>query len=290
MSWVSIDKDKCNNCGVCALRCPRCFRKGEDDIAAYADENNCNLCGHCVALCPTDAIIHEKVDMDNFVQIEKNAAFETDEFIRFIRERRSHRLFKNKEIARKDLERLVDVCRYAPTGGNAQMVEIMVIQDPEKKQKLSDLTIDFFADMGEEAEKRLQEKRTEGNEESENLQTLQLAVHYRDLLLMARQVGYDAIFHRAPTIIVFHSSAEASRTPKDDCVIASTTMGLTARTMGLESTYIGLFEAAAKTYGPLIEELGLPEGHEVYSVLIIGYPKLKFLRTVDRKPIRTTWI
>ena len=22
MSWVTIDKDKCNDCGICAVRCP----------------------------------------------------------------------------------------------------------------------------------------------------------------------------------------------------------------------------------------------------------------------------
>ena len=72
-------------------------------------------------------------------------------------------------------------------------------------------------------------------------------------------------------------------------LIASTTMNLTARTMGLEATYIGLFEFASKSYEPLIEELGLPPGHEVFSVLIMGYPILRFLRTVDRKPIKIKW-
>ena len=66
-------------------------------------------------------------------------------------------------------------------------------------------------------------------------------------------------------------------------------MGLTARTMGLEATYIGLFEMAAKMYQPLADELRLPSGHEVYSVLILGYPNLKFYRTVDRKSIKTRW-
>ncbi len=33
----------------------------------------------------------------------------------------------------------------------------------------------------------------------------------------------------------------------------------------------------------------LPPHHKVYSVLILGYPQLKFLRAVDRKPIEVTW-
>ena len=80
-----------------------------------------------------------------------------------------------------------------------------------------------------------------------------------------------------------------SITPKDNCVIASTTMGLLARTFGLETTYIALFEAAAKGYKPLRDELRLPEGHEVLSVIILGYPRVRYLRTVDRKPIKTRW-
>lgn len=290
MSWTSIDKNKCNMCGICVLRCPRCFFKSEDEISAYADENTCNLCGHCVALCPTDAIIHEMLDMSNFPPIGDDVKLETDEFIGFLRQRRSHRAFKEKQVPKEDLEKLIDACRYVPTGGNAQPVEIMVIQDEEKKQKLSELTIDYFIEMGDKAEKALAGEKADGIDESVTSQMLQLAVHYSGRLQMARSFGYDAIFYRAPNVVIFHSSPEGGKTPKDDCVIASTTMGLIARTMGLETTYIGLLEAASKTYKPLRQELELPAGHEIYSVLIMGYPKLKYLKMVDRKPIMTTWV
>ena len=66
-------------------------------------------------------------------------------------------------------------------------------------------------------------------------------------------------------------------------------MGLLARTVGLETTYIGLLEIASRSYQPLIDELSLPKGNQVFSVLISGYPKLNYLRTVDRRPIKTRW-
>jgi hypothetical protein len=66
-------------------------------------------------------------------------------------------------------------------------------------------------------------------------------------------------------------------------------MGLLARTMGLETTYIALFENAAKASPPIMNELKLPKGNQVFSVLVIGYSKFKYYRTVDRKPIRTRW-
>ncbi|GAB4340048.1 MAG: nitroreductase family protein [Candidatus Abyssubacteria bacterium] len=286
MSWVSIDRNKCTDCGICALRCPLCFSKQGDGMTAHADENCCNLCGHCVALCPADAIVHKKMDMRNFREVgDRNLPFDTEDFIQFIRERRSHRHFKDKKIPRADLEKLVDICRYAPTGGNVQTVEIIVVEDPERRQRLSDLTSDFFIEMGGAAEKSLEEAKGDAVADSE---TLQILAHYKSRLSLARAAGYDAIFYKAPAVVIFHSLT-STRTPKDNCVIASTTMGLTARTMGLEATYIGLFEMASKMYQPLVEELRLPPHHEVYSCLIMGYPKLKFLKTVDRKPIKTRW-
>lgn len=285
-SWVSIDQEKCITCGICLMRCPLVFSTTQDDeMVANANADTCNLCGHCVSLCPTDAVIHSKMDMDNFGKVDEPVTYEPDTFIQFIRQRRSHRHFKDTPIPREDLEKLVDMCRYAPTGSNMQTVEIIVVQDPERRKKLSELTFDFFEDLGSRAEKTAEKMKADNKPVSD---LIQKSLRYRDRLAMARNAGFDAIFYWAPAVIIFHSSSDAS-TPKDDCVIASTTMGLAARTMGLETTYIGLFEMASKIYEPLIEELGLPPGHEVYSVLIMGYPRLTFLKTVDRKPIETRW-
>lgn len=286
--WVSIDQDKCNGCGLCAFRCPLCFSKQDDEVSAYADESRCNLCGHCVSLCPTDAITHSKVDMGNFAPIGEPATFDTDTFIRFIREKRSHRRFQDKEIPKDILEKLIDTCRYAPTGSNVQDVEIIVVENPERRQKLSDLTVDFFEDLGARAQETLEKLKAEGNYVPGSNFMLERAAQYKDRLAFARSVGFDAIFYFAPAVVIFHSPVQTSM-PKDNCVIASTTMGLVARTMGLETTYIGLFEMATKAHEPLIEELVLPPGHEVFSCLIIGYPKLKYLKTVDRTPIKTRW-
>jgi nitroreductase len=58
--------------------------------------------------------------------------------------------------------------------------------------------------------------------------------------------------------------------------------------MGLESCYIGIFEMAA-SYRPIVEALNLPPGHKIFSVLIMGYPKLTYYRTVDRNPMKVRW-
>ncbi|MFH1294243.1 MAG: nitroreductase family protein [Pseudomonadota bacterium] len=288
MSWVSIDKDRCNECGICVTRCALVFRDNDGEITAKADENNCNLCGHCISLCPTEAIVHNQMDMDNFNEIKETVKYDIDDFIQFIRTRRSHRTFKDKEIPREDLEKLVDLCRYAPTGSNKQTVEILVIQDKEKIRKLSDFTVDFFENNLDEIEQEAQKIETEGQEVPQITKSMLNMRETLNRVVKARKFGFEVIFHQAPAVMIFHSPSLTS-TPKDDCVIAAQTVVMAAMTMGLGTCYIGLFEFAANRYGPIIDELNLPSGNKVFSVLIMGYPKLKYLRTVDRMPMEARW-
>jgi len=226
------------------------------------------------------------MDPDNFETVGTPVDYQPDEFMRFIRQRRSHRHFKNKAVPEAVIRRLIEAARYAPTGSNVQSVGIIVLENDARKKKLSDLTIDYFAEAGRKAAAML-ETMPDGPRAPARLQ-LEKVVRYRTNMLKAKSVGYDPIFHHAPVVLIFHSPLETS-TPKDNCVIASTTVGLFGRTLGLEFTYIGLLEMAARSYPPLAEAIGLPEGHAVQSVLIAGYPRLKYLRYVDRNPIRVRW-
>ena len=286
MNWVSIDESKCNLCGLCILRCPSVFKKMDGRIVAEADEENCNGCGHCVSLCESKAIVHSELDMTNFPPASEDVNFETEQFVRFIRNRRSHRHFKKKTIPRADLETLIDATRYAPTGGNAQAVEIIVVENRDTIKRLSDYTIDFFISAGEKARELIEQLATEKKEVSESLIRTR---RYGKRLKEAREAELDPIFHSAPAIIIFHAPQE-NVSAKDDCVIASTTLSLLARTMGAESTYIGFLVIAARETRSIHSELQLPPGHDLLSALIMGYPRLKYHYNVDRKPIRTRWV
>ena len=286
MNWVTIDETKCNLCGICMVRCPSVFRKVDGRIVAQADEENCNGCGHCISLCEGGAIVHSELDMTNFPPAFEDATFETEQFIRFIRNRRSHRHFKKKPIPRADLETLIDAARYAPTGGNAQAVEIIVVENRGTIKRLSDDTVDFFIGAGNKAQGLIVQLAAEGKEIPESLIRTR---RYGRRLEEARDAGLDPIFHRAPAVLIFHAPREKVST-KDDCVIASTTLSLLARTMGIESTYLGLLVIAAGETRSIRSELRLPPGNDILSVLIMGYPRITYRYNVDRRPIQTRWI
>ncbi len=288
MSWVTVDQEKCTSCGLCVLRCVRCFSDKDGEIKGHAYIDNCNLCGHCVALCPVDAIEHHEMDMSNFPGYGKPVSIDKDTFIQFLRERRSHRHFKDEPISQETIETLVDVCRYAPTGSNVQSVKLIVTEDQDKIKRYSDLTIDYFVTLSEPARERLLALDAEGKQDTEEYTIVKRTMERGDLFDLARKAGMDPILYRAPAVMFFHSASVTS-TPKDNCIIASTTAALTARTMDLEACYIGLIEFAANNYPPLLAELGLPSDNKVFSVLVTGYPELEFLKAVDRKPIGVRW-
>ena len=285
MNWVSIDQTKCNSCGLCLLRCPGVFSKVDRVIVASADVDNCNICGHCISLCKPRAIVHSEMDMMNFPAVPEDANFATEKFIQFLRNRRSHRHFKNKAIPRADLETLIDACRYAPTGSNAQSVEIIVMENRDKIKRLSDYIVDFFISTAAQLQQYFEQLTAEGKEPPDNLVRV---CRYGERFKLAREAGQDPIFYDAPVVLIFHAAQDKS-SPKDDCVITSTTLSLLARTMGIESTYIGLLVGASRGNREIHSELQLPEGNEILSALVMGYPRLKYLYAVDRKPIRTRW-
>jgi len=58
-----------------------------------------------------------------------------------IRERRSIRAFTDEKLSEKDVERLIDAARWAPSAGNTQPLELVVVKDKEMKRKLSEAAL-----------------------------------------------------------------------------------------------------------------------------------------------------
>ncbi|NHJ22102.1 MAG: nitroreductase family protein [Candidatus Lokiarchaeota archaeon] len=60
-----------------------------------------------------------------------------EEFLKFLKERRSIRSFLDKEIPDKEIEMILEAGRWAPSASNKQPWEFIVIKDKEFKLKVS---------------------------------------------------------------------------------------------------------------------------------------------------------
>lgn len=81
---LSLNKDLCNGCGLCALICPKEAIEEIPEVIAKGhlvkrpsidfDQKSCNLCGECAVICPLNALSME-IDGDSVSTIVKNQAF-----------------------------------------------------------------------------------------------------------------------------------------------------------------------------------------------------------------------
>ena len=62
------------------------------------------------------------------------------DFEKVIRERRSVRKFTDKEVSETDIKKLIDVCGEAPSAGNIQAIDILVVKDKKKREAIANVS------------------------------------------------------------------------------------------------------------------------------------------------------
>lgn len=145
----------------------------------------------------------------------------------------------------------------------------MVINDPAKVHQIARMTIDWM--------KIVKEKKLELYQEAK-----------LEVFVEAWDGGQDRICRGAPCVIVA-CAAKEERTAPPAAMIAIAYAQVAAPGLGLGTTFAGTINTAAQSYPPLIELLGLPEGHMPYGTFVLGYPAEKFQRIPKRKPVDVTW-
>lgn len=280
---IHINEIICSACGECARACPLMVITC-DPRAAVTHPESCISCYHCVAICAKAAITCDEFPLSAFKPIrqQKNA---DKKFDQLVRERRSIRCFQDKPVPPEMLASLLKSAAHAPTGHNAQGVNLTVIT---QRQRLDEIEKDIFA-LAKNGSRMMINPITDFF-----LRTC-ISADFADQLAgdvgaLSRyeRIGTPMILRNAPVLIVAHTDI-TSPTGKDDAVIALDQLSLLAQTQGLGATWLGFVFGAAKINHGLKSKLEIPPRHEVHSAIVLGWPDVAFLRTIPRKPLAVAW-
>ncbi|MGA8239174.1 MAG: nitroreductase family protein [Desulfobacterales bacterium] len=272
MELFTINQETCNQDGICAAVCPAGIidiKEGEYPTPFSDADELCIRCGHCVAVCPTASLSHKDIPLESCTPIEKEFGITHEQTVQFLRSRRSIRQYKDRPVDKAVLKRLIDIARYAPSGHNLQPVEWLVIGDRADLRRLSGIVVDWMRWM------------------LENKPEIALSMHM-DRTVARWDSGYDVVLRDAPAVIVAHAHKE-NRVAPAACNIALAYLELTSTTMGMGACWAGYFNTAATTFTPMQEALALPNGHQVFGSMMVGYPKYRYQRMPSRNEPKVVW-
>lgn len=275
MPLFSIDEEKCRRDGLCALVCPAgLIRQHEPDaipVPLEGKEAFCIRCGHCLAVCPHGAISLEAMAEEALEPVDRDLRISFEQAAQFMKTRRSIRKFKPEPVSRENLDSILNVARFAPSGHNDQPVEWLVLANRERVAAFLEHVVLW---MREEMKKR-----------TELVRSMHLAAVVR-----AWTQGKDYICLDAPTLVMAHARTKDATTPDMDPVIAAAWCDLAAHALGLGACWAGYVTFACRYKPELKEVLGIPGDHEVKGALMLGRPRVRFQRIPPRNPVKVRFL
>jgi len=284
MTEIIVNQETCTGCGACVELCSVTHVYTlENNKARVLSPSRCWACGQCVAVCPVDAINHSSFALEDCPIIDRSET-NLGALISIIRERRSMRVYKKKRVEREKVESLVNITRWAPSGGNRQAISWLAVDNKESIALLEEKTVQVLVKGAE----HLRSSITPDSDAQIKKLALMEAKTYEHLGRRLEK-GEKPVFFNAPVLLF--AITPQSHFGRDDAVISGYTMQLAAVQMGLATCQIGYFIAGLTMDKDLGKDiLPIPDGQEIQMALTLGYPKYKLRRAVSRPALPFQWV
>lgn len=271
---MKINTETCIGCGLCVKDCFPMDIVMENGKARI-NNVTCMNCGHCIAVCPVNAVSTDSYNMDEILNYTPETfSLNEDHLLNFIKFRRSVRHYQAKDVETEKLLKIIEAGRFTQTGGNVQDVSFTIVQ--QGLQELKVMTINTLKQMGD---------YLLANMTAETLPFKRYAEIWVKMYeaFQANPEENDMLFFNAPAIIVLTAKSDVNG------ALAASNMELMMNAMGLGTCYSGFFARAAQTDDQIKAFLDVEEGKHVVACMIVGYPDVKYLRTVPRKEAVVVW-
>ena len=165
-----------------------------------------------------------------------------NEVLKTIKARRSVRGYSDKQVPQKELVAIIDAARYAPSGMHLETWHFTAIQRADTLVELNSRIKGAFAKSDD---KQLQARGSNS--------------------------AY-CCYYQAPTLIIV-SNDPTQWWAAMDCACAIENVFLAAQSLGVASCWINQLGTTCNDpdVRELLTSLGVPEGHQVYGCVALGY-------------------
>lgn len=243
-----------------------------------------------MSVCSTKSVQIDNFSYDkDFLDIPSDK-IQYSTFLDFLKQRRSIRNFKNREVSDDILQKIINAVEFAPYGSAHDAVHFTIVRDKTKLSKALPLMSEFYNEKIvkwlENPMMRFIIKKKKG-EETFNTMT-------NHLYPMAKIGNYnieygDRILRNAPVLMIFHAEKGAEEHTNNSLIYATYAM-MAASSLGVGATFNELVPSAINKMSELKQIFEIPENHEAVISLILGYPKYKYKRTVKRAKTNVNFI
>lgn len=286
---IIIDESKCTGCMLCAKVCFINYESGDDGkVRTRETPLMCAACGHCVAICPTGAITHPKVSNSECEPLDEANRPTYDQFMGFLKMRRSRREFKDQDVPGEVIEKLLDAATQAPNGLNRKNVHYTIITNRAVLKKLTDTVMEqtdklcklLRRPVGRAVFKLLRPRV---------YRELEFFLPLMEQIGAAQHSGTDLVAYNAPCAILVHTAAD-DMCGAEDSVFAAANIQYAAETLGLGTCCIGFITGPVNADKALKKLVDMPEDHKVQTTLIVGYPQFRYTKSVPKTKANARYI
>lgn len=157
------------------------------------------------------------------------------DLLELIQERRSIRKYEEKAVSQADLDRILEAVRWSPSWTNCQCWEVVVVRDPETKEKL---------------------QATVAPKNPATKAVLAAPV----LLALCAKTGVSGYYEKKET-------TKFGDWFMYDLGLATQSLCLMAHSLGLGTVIVGLLD-----HDQAARVLAVPDGYELVTLIPLGYP------------------
>ncbi len=288
---AQINAQLCTGCGTCVKICPRHILIREDvkTVPSVRQDLACFNCAQCVAACPSSAISLPDVHPEELEAVQPELRISEEQAAQFFKTRRSCRNYTDVPLTKDEIDRLLGIAAYAPTGKNWRLVKWFVVSDPEQVRAYASECAKMLGTFGPvlfsagqfvspTASRMMRYSRQ---------QCADIQNQCREMFHEV-QSGQDTILCGAPALL-FACADTRNILAHDACITATSHLELAAHGMGLGACWVGTFAMFAQAAPGFERRMGLPKHVHIVSAMVVGHPKYR-LKKIPPRTADVTWL